>query len=484
MKERCACFSVLWDRERVCAICCKANLQSFINLCAMDMDASVVRIRRCTGIVCHCRRVLFVLVATLVLFGRMTDAQSSSSVLPLEQSLPRLIFLGLRCSDRPIDLRPPFSPTHYVYQASLDFSDGSFAVDAIPAIGMTISDMGALQTTRFIPPGDQHRVDIRVRNPATDQTNPYTVTVGRLDGRSVRVRALAVPGSTLTPLFDPMVLDYSVRLPAEQERLLLRFVPWDTGQIFEVTSSAAAWAGLPSTTATTTALAPPTTLAALGPPELQPRVPVVEGDGSPARRLDVGEEVQPVPSGEAQYSVLSRLFPVDLATSRLVTVRVRPANGDAVVNQTYSFQTTRAACPAAFPLFAPDLRACTMTCNLGFFADRNVGRCLSCASHCMRCSAWDSCQRCEPSQLRVLYFVRLTGGYCRVVHIPWLRILGGLCGATVLLSVCCCLSRGLVEHQRKKKAVLRARRGKTLQSERLLRASEGFDHGYDQSDDE
>merc|ERR1719329_30719 len=125
-----------------------------------------------------------------------------------------------------------------------------------------------------------------------------------------------------------------------------------------------------------------------------------------------------------------------------------------------------------------------MTCNLGFFADRNVGRCLSCASHCMQCSAWDSCQLCEPSQWRVLYFVRLTDGYCRVVHIPWLRIVAGLCGITVLLAVCCCLSRGLMEHQRKKKAVLRARRSKTLQSERLLRASEGFDHGYDQSDDE
>lgn len=442
----------------------------------------VVRFRQCNGIVCCCHLALFVLVA---LFGRIADAQSGSSVLPLEQTLPRLIFLGLRCSDRPIDLRPPFSPTHYVYQASLDFSDGSFAVDALPAPGMRILDMGTLQTTKFIPPGDQHRVDIRVRNPSTGQTNPYTVTVGRLDGHSLRIRALAAPGTTVTPLFDPLVLDYIVRLPAEQEQLLLRFVPWDTGQVFEATSSAAGWADLPTTTTTTTGLAPLTTLVALGPPELQPRLPIVvdDNDASSARRLIAGN-VQPVPSGEAQYSVLSRLFPVDLATSRLVTVTVRPANGDAVANQTYRLQTTRAACPASFPLFSPDLQACTMTCNRGYFADRNVGRCLSCASHCMRCSAWDSCQLCEPSQLRLLYFVHLVNGYCRVVHIPWLQILEGLGGVIVLSSVCCCLSRGLMQHQRKKKAVLRARRSKTLQSERLLRASEGFDHGYEQSDDE
>lgn len=443
------------------------------------MDVSVLRVVRCTGVVSYCHRALLVLAVTFVLLGRTSDAQSGGSVVPAD--LPRLIFLGLRCSDRPIDLRPPFSPTHYVYQASLDFSDGSFAVDAIPAPGMTILDMGTLQTTKFIPPGDQHRVDIRVRNPSTSQTNTYTVTVGRLDGLCLQVRALAAPGATVTPLFDPVVLDYSLRLPAEQEQLLLRFVPWDTGQTFEVTSSAANWAGPPSTTTTTAGPARPTTLAMIGPPELQPRVPVVVGDDAPARRLDT---VQPVPSGEAQYSVLSRLFPVDLATSRLVTVRVRPANGDAVANQTYRLRTTRAACPAAFPLFSPDMRACTMTCNQGLFADRPSGRCLSCASHCMQCSAWDGCQLCEPSQWRVLYFVRLTNGYCRVVDIPWQRILAGLGALTVLSSVCCCLSRGLVQHQRKKKQVLRARRNKSLQSERLLRASEGFDHGYGQSDDE
>lgn len=44
---------------------------------------------------------------------------------------PRLLLLGLRCADRPLDLQPRFSPTHYVYTATLDFSDGGYSIDVL-----------------------------------------------------------------------------------------------------------------------------------------------------------------------------------------------------------------------------------------------------------------------------------------------------------------------------------------------------------------
>lgn len=170
---------------------------------------------------------------------------------------------------------------------------------------------------------------------------------------------------------------------------------------------------------------------------------VQEGPGSKRRLGGVGI-VPPPPSGETQYTVIHRRFPIKVGGARLVTVTVHPADGDQTKSRDYTLKVTRGGCPQHLPYFAPDLLACSLTCNEGYFPHSEAQRCESCSAHCIRCSAWDGCQECEPSQWRVLYFIRLAGGHCQTIQIPWREIIIGLASLVVLLavfSVLCCAGR-------------------------------------------
>lgn len=416
-----------------------------------------------------------------------TDKSKAADV--TKAVLPRITYLGLRCSDRPIDLHPGFEATHYLYTATLDYADGSFAVDALLETDnddLELVNAADLQTTRQIDPGDTHRFTVTVRDRRSSATTPYTITVIRLDGSGLRLKALEVTpraSVSLSPVFDPDVLQYNIRLSAAQEYVVFRIVPWDTGQTIETQSLPADFVELMTTTTTFMPILTTPAVTAM-PPDLIPQEPVAEiSSPSPSsRRLQsiCGDGCVPeVPSGEAQYSVIKRRFPVDMHSSRLITIRVRPANGDPTAAQVYRLQTTREPCPATRPLYSPDIQDCTMTCNVGRFVNGN--RCALCSRHCLDCIGWDSCVRCEASDWRKLRFVRSVGGFCKVVLVPWRAVALVSAAVVILVAVCCCVWRTVraTSHQSD------AKQGKRMRSERLLRKPNGGGADFfEQSDDD
>lgn len=461
--------------------------------------------------------------------------------IPTGRVAPHLQQLGLRCTDRPLDLHPSFSATHYLYNVRIDFAAGSFAIDAVPAEGMRILNAAEMQTTKLIAPGAERRIDIGVVS-TENVTMKYTILVKRLDGTDVKLRRLELPGAELTPVFDADITDYFARLPVSRDHLALRMVLWDTGQTLETRASPGDFQEPPEWTAARSAYspAPPgpvpvsnavveaaqasgdSGLAARSSPEaLQPSSPgatlprqaapadtgeetlgaatpgrgpasepwlVPKGsNGRPGGKGDAGADnfdpfaaagevvaekqrrlavtaarVGPAPSGETQDAVIKRRFPIEVGSKRLVTVRVKPADGATSMAQTYRLQVVRDSCPAHRPYFAPDAGGCSLTCNAGYFPDVAAHRCESCPEHCLRCRAWDECQLCEPSEWRALHFVQLRSGYCRPLRIPWERILEALGSAIVALSLLCCCLAWLCsangEHRRKGAAALAARR--------------------------
>jgi len=379
-----------------------------------------------------------------------------SNVFGSNDGVPRLQYLSIRSGDRPIDLSPPFSPGHFVYKATLDFFLGTFAVDAGGANGMEILAIEALQTGFNILPGDSHQVMVGVQSIKNKAKMQYTVVVTRLSGLDVKIKALTIPGVALSPAFNPSRTDYFVRVPAEQDHLNVQFVPWDSGQAFTVAAANVFLQAPPTLPPRTTTPAQPTGNSG----RLLQQIPTVSIDSgnhelpAPAndnerllsntsrRVFGAGRQLTAASNlaGEMQFSVMERRFPIEVGSSRLLTILVRPANGDPSLSRTYSIKSIRASCPSHRPYYAPDLHACAMTCNEGYFpAALPTSRCEVCSEHCLKCSAWDVCQICEPSVWRLLYFVRPVAGYCQVVQVPWQPILLGLAGCLVCTSIFCCL---------------------------------------------
>merc|ERR1711879_158765 len=104
---------------------------------------------------------------------------------------------------------------------------------------------------------------------------------------------------------------------------------------------------------------------------------------------------------------------------------------------TYLLRRTRLACPIHQPYFAPDLAACAITCNVGFFANDAAGRCEACPRRCLKCKTWSNCQICEASQWNRPYVVGLVNGRCQVMPVPWPILAASVAGGVVVLSVCC-----------------------------------------------
>jgi len=376
--------------------------------------------------------------------GNQTASSYSSA-----SEAPHLLYLALRCSDRPVDLQPSFSPTHYVYSAELDYADGSFAIDAQPAKEMLIINSGEFATTQLISPGSDLAVKVQVQNPSTQEKMDYSISITRLDGTSVHLRGLSVPGSSLEPAFSADTLEYTVLLPSSLDSLDLQLLPYDSGQTFEVlalqadfqeptwtsTSALPIWTPSPAPASSSTSDG--------GASTIEPSTQVVAADAaisgqSLARRL-AASAPSPSPPGESQRYTVERWFPVEVGGSRLITVQSRAANGQPSLTATYKFRASREPCPRNRPYFAPDIGRCAMTCNERFFARSNASRCENCPAHCMRCLDWDRCQACEPSQWRVLHFVQNVQGVCAVLHIPWGPLLAGTGLALALLVVCWCI---------------------------------------------
>jgi len=405
----------------------------------------------------------------------LDEEKPLADAIPTSTAAPRLQSLGLRNGDRPLDLQPNFSATHYLYRVEADFSAASFAIDAIPAEGTKIVNAASLRTTNLVAPGEERRIDIDVANPE-GSTMQYTITIRRLDGTDVKLRSLEVPGVELTPRFDADVTVYTAHLAASHENLAMRLVLLDAGQrlstlMLPLGAKGPAPPGFQQDEGSASAAEAPeddgghvgggasagrsedgVAGSQEGPAPTGGRDtfdPFAAADAhlTPRRRLAT-PGILPPSSGEAQRSVIKRRFHVSVGEQRWVLVRVRPANGDASIHKTYWLQAVRDVCPRHRPYFAPDLRTCSLTCNAGYFPDHQALRCEACPSSCIRCAAWDSCEVCEPSNWQALHFVQLHDGYCSRVRIPWRRALEAFGCGVILLSLCgrscsslCCGSR-------------------------------------------
>lgn len=388
-------------------------------------------------------------------------------------AVPQLAVLGIRCADRPIDLQPPFDPNHYIYSAFLDFSEGSFAVDALPAPGMRIVNSDMLLSTALVGPGEEHRVDVNVEDSQTKATMEYTVTVSRLDGMDLKLKSLDVGNARLIPpAFDPLVMEYFVGVLADQDYLSLSFAPWDSGQTFVVYAQESSFedpfADSPiSTTLPRSERNDTLNLTLFAPGEGEDSY-VTDANQTRGRRLStsdstIGDAAMAIASsaaaqlghtshrgiksldaisGEVQYQPVTRRFAADPDVQRIITIVVRPANGDISNNSSYLFKVTRSWCPSTRPFFAPDAGACASTCNVGFYADQIARRCKACSIRCKRCTGYDACAECHDSKWEDLDFVELIDGYCQPWEVPQdarrRRLLLLIIGTCVVLVLGCC----------------------------------------------
>eukprot|EP00928_Gymnodinium_smaydae_P088522 TRINITY_DN72598_c0_g1_i1.p2 TRINITY_DN72598_c0_g1~~TRINITY_DN72598_c0_g1_i1.p2 ORF type:complete len:535 (+),score=97.59 TRINITY_DN72598_c0_g1_i1:121-1605(+) len=420
-----------------------------------------------------------------------TPAEITSS-----EGAPRLLYLGVRSGDRAAQLSPDFQPGHYIYSATLDFYSGGFSLDAVPASGVTIIDANGLEATRVVPPGTERKVEVRVLEGTTEPapSMTYSLTVSRRSGQEIQLSDVTVFGATVSPVFSPDLTDYFVHMPPEMDVVDFRIALLDVGQALQAvagpegealpTGDTPASAGSAAGASSSPAAAP-----SGGVDPLQPQLPVVSGSGGSSRRLQVLEMTTSTPlpnSGETQRAVVHRRFPIGVGKSRAIELRVRAANGDPAFNQTYRFKASRAPCPDFRPLFAPDVGVCAVTCNEGFFADMAAKRCEACAEHCLRCTSWDGCQRCEPSDLRKLYFVYEDAGHCQRFQIPWMQIALGVALLSTLLSICVCgLTACWPARRRGRPVVRRKRHGRYeedgVESHRLLGADDA-ENGAEDSD--
>eukprot|EP00927_Polykrikos_kofoidii_P055817 TRINITY_DN50011_c0_g1_i1.p1 TRINITY_DN50011_c0_g1~~TRINITY_DN50011_c0_g1_i1.p1 ORF type:complete len:458 (-),score=33.13 TRINITY_DN50011_c0_g1_i1:53-1426(-) len=437
--------------------------------------------------------ILILLHLRIVCCSPTTSPRNSSSdgasLYGSTASPPTLKFFALRSGDRPVDTVPHFTPMHFVYKATLDFSSESYAVDAVAETGCKIDVAHSLQATKTVATGAISEASVSVvRQAAVGEVAPagdstYTISVNRLDGSEVTIRSLATPGATLSPMFEPSVAEYVVRLPEASDILSLLIVPLDRGQMIGTSIGTSidgvASKGVEPRPDGNTSTVSPSYAPGVN-PNLLPRIPLVKKDYSEHKRrldehggYDTEGGVPPPLAGETQYNVIRRWFPIDMGSSRVVTLVVRPANGDTSRYGKYTLTALRDRCPSNVPLFAPEMGKCVMTCNEGFFHAQRESRCKGCRELCLACSDWDQCYRCVPSEWRLLRFIYRDNGVCHVLQIPWSSIGSIVVGVVVLLACVCCVRCGTSMPRKAPK--LRVKRGRHREwddgeeSQRLLR---------------
>eukprot|EP00439_Symbiodinium_sp_Y106_P060058 s1296_g8.t2 len=224
--------------------------------------------------------------------------------------------------------------------------------------------------------------------------------------------------------FGPQRLSCSVLVRHVQRLLALPSMAFDEEPRWTFTTAAPYW--------------DPSFMEKLSRPEasngesLKPRTQVVAKDAlnNKGRRLLL--------SGETQLISVQRFFPVEVNGSRLVQIRVFPANRNTTLNRMYHIHAFRQPCPPQRPFYAPDVRLCAMTCNDGYFPRHASSRCEACPEHCARCSSYERCEVCKPSQWQTLYFLQHVGGQCHVLRIHLHELGIGLVVAVAVFVLCTC----------------------------------------------
>lgn len=301
---------------------------------------------------------------------------------PGAEELPcQLRSLHLRYRDRPVDLKPPFTPDAFSYEATMDFAMNAFSIDAIPAFGC-ITDKVPFRAIP-VPNGETYQVTIFAKKENDQMQQPYVIKVTRLTGTETELQNITIAGATVVPDFSEDLRSYRSQLSIGEDFISVHYTKKDTGQTVKITADPQVTVNQSSTTAS----------------------------ASGARRLDG----LVLATGEAQYVDEHQFFPIDHAHSRQLSLTVASADSTNQKEATYSVVVTRAGCPVVKPVYDPLSRGCVINCGEGYYRKRDVERCSRCNANCKVCSSVLRCELCQQDTMTENYVLQPDGS-CKVVE--------------------------------------------------------------------
>ena len=341
---------------------------------------------------------------------------------------PELDVMYLKYREQPVDTTPVFNRMDVMYNATLDFKMGFFAVQATPLGDAIITNIYLCprldclhhETPRAImdfsqnivlDPGDStlYKFDVELHG----RSRTYSINVNRLLGTETNLRHMIVGGNTLYPKFSPSHHGlYRCFLDVSTELAMLELHLEDQGQ---------------------------TVLA-----EAEPPIPLRDDNiteldnshpeqlrSSPIRRLR--EEAY----GEFQYPNKYLQFPVPMGMKR--KIRLKVVSSDGGHQGYYQLDLARQACSSELPLFDVRTSSCVRFCNVGYWPDYAAGRCKRCPDLCISCLSAHECVLCPKPTAEIQY--KLQDGKCMAQTRPFWqhteRALSIALGTLAFLIFCC-----------------------------------------------
>ncbi|CAK9060897.1 unnamed protein product, partial [Durusdinium trenchii] len=258
---------------------------------------------------------------------------------------------------------------HYAYNATLDFSMGSFSVNVRPDTGC--EDEGVPKHPTAVGIGGQQTLRFFASKAESARKQAYDLHVQRLLGSETTLQSLAVEHGRLTPAFAPEVRSYKVSLDLESDMLKVWYRLRDNEQ----------------------------------------RLRVAAQKEEMARRLEGLErqEALHVVSGEVQYQDAYSSFMLDVGHKRSVTMTIQCADPTQASIGTYTLELQRGSCPPQRPYFEPDKRKCVNFCPEGFYRNDLDERCSRCNDNCKVCTGLLTCKMCVPDDVQYTYVIQPDG---------------------------------------------------------------------------
>lgn len=342
-----------------------------------------------------------------------TTAQQTNSSHVAQQATPMactLQSLAMRFRGQPIDLEPPFQKFITEYIAYLDFAMEDCSVQARPDTGCEVA--GVPPTPVTVQIGGEQKITLYAVNAETQEKKAYVVTVKRLLGSETDLQVLRVENSAMSPVFDPDVRSYSVRLGLGVDEARIVYRLRDNSQ--RIRSSATQETPQGDTGGLELTPAPPAP-----PPGSNGTNASHSGDDhSSSRRLDQQWDNLPVPfrrltreveSGEVQVKEAYVNFMVDVGFARQVTLTVQCADATQADIGTYKLELSRPSCTPERPFFDPDKQFCTSFCPSGYYKSREMNRCARCNTNCKVCDSLLVCSMCHSDTQDFKYVVQPDG---------------------------------------------------------------------------
>jgi hypothetical protein len=259
------------------------------------------------------------------------------------------------------------------------------------------------------------------KSPETQQTQAYVINTRRLLGSETDLDLLRVEGSTMSPVFDPTITNYEVKLNLAYDEARITYRLRDNEQRIRGSSTETpkSWA----TTTTTTAAVENVTgnaTAKNSSKEDDKSNGNDEGGNGDGRRLaaaSIGNEILwqrrlEEEVGEVQHAEETLSFMVDVGFTRKITLTVQCADAAQGNIGAYRLTVTRPSCTQEKPYFEPQKRTCVNFCPSGFYKHVVMGRCAKCNTNCLECDSLEKCQMCKPDTPDYEYLVQPDGS-CR-----------------------------------------------------------------------